>query len=62
MRQIYTSDGRFAVVGNSELHEDWNLQISHVRIKDEGIYECQVNTEPKIFKAVYLKVLGKKFI
>jgi len=47
---VYISDERFKV-----LHEvnssDWFLVIKSVTYKDEGIYECQVNSDPyKTFK------------
>lgn len=58
MSTTYTSDARFTVVRNPET-DDWNLQIDYVQPRDAGIYECQVNTEPKIYRAVALKVLGK---
>ena len=58
---VYISDDRFKV-----LHEpnssDWFLVIKSVTYKDEGIYECQVNSEPyKTFK-FHLTVVGKLFI
>ncbi|CAK9805002.1 Zwei Ig domain protein zig-8 [Anthophora quadrimaculata] len=56
MLVTYTSDARFTIVGNPE-HDDWNLRIDYVQPRDAGIYECQVNTEPKIYRAVTLKVL-----
>ncbi|KYN17963.1 hypothetical protein ALC57_09744 [Trachymyrmex cornetzi] len=56
MSVTYTSDARFTVVGNPET-DDWNLRIDYVQPRDAGIYECQVNTEPKIYSAVTLKVL-----
>ncbi|KAH0948662.1 hypothetical protein HN011_002456 [Eciton burchellii] len=56
MAVTYTSDARFAIVGNPET-DYWNLQIDYVQPRDAGIYECQVNTEPKIYRAVTLKVL-----
>jgi hypothetical protein len=58
MALTYTGDGRFTVIGNTETSDDWNLRIGDVQPRDEGIYECQVNTEPKIHRAVYLRVLG----
>lgn len=58
MSVTYTSDARFTIVGNPE-HDDWNLRIDYVQPRDAGIYECQVNTEPKIYRAVTLKVLGE---
>ncbi|XP_058805968.1 zwei Ig domain protein zig-8-like isoform X2 [Phymastichus coffea] len=57
MALTYTSDERFSVIGNTETSDDWNLRIDYVQPRDEGIYECQVNTEPKIHRAVYLRVL-----
>ena len=55
---VYISDERFKV-----LHEvnssDWFLVIKSVTYKDEGIYECQVNSDPyKTFK-FHLSVVGK---
>lgn len=58
MSVTYTSDARFTIVGNPE-RDDWNLRIDYVQPRDAGIYECQVNTEPKIYRAVTLKVLGE---
>ncbi|XP_029662094.1 hemicentin-1-like [Formica exsecta] len=56
MSVTYTSDARFTVVSNPET-DYWNLRIDYVQPRDAGIYECQVNTEPKIYRAVTLKVL-----
>ncbi|XP_061927651.1 hemicentin-1-like isoform X1 [Apis cerana] len=56
MSVTYTSDARFKIVGNPE-HDDWNLRIDYVQPRDDGIYECQVNAEPKIYRAITLKVL-----
>ena len=55
---VYISDDRFKV-----LHErnstDWFLAIKSVTYKDEGVYECQVNSDPyKTFK-FFLSVVGK---
>uniref|UniRef100_A0A1B0DQ39 Ig-like domain-containing protein n=2 Tax=Phlebotomus papatasi TaxID=29031 RepID=A0A1B0DQ39_PHLPP len=51
----YTSDQRFSVehLANSD---DWNLRIEYAQRRDSGIYECQVNTEPKINMAFHLDV------
>lgn len=58
MSVTYTSDARFKIVGNPD-HDDWNLRIDYVQPRDDGIYECQVNAEPKIYRAITLKVLGE---
>ncbi|KAF0765600.1 zwei Ig domain protein zig-8-like isoform X2, partial [Aphis craccivora] len=51
----YTGDGRFSVV-HPENSEQWDLKVEFVQKRDAGIYECQVNTEPKINLAVQLNV------
>lgn len=53
----YTGDQRFSVIHAPE-SEDWDLKIEYVQPRDSGIYECQVNTEPKINLAVLLHVTG----
>jgi len=54
----YTGDARFSVV-HPEDTDDWNLRIDYVQERDAGIYECQVNTEPKINLALMLHAEGK---
>lgn len=55
--RIYTSDSRFQIVHSQET-EFWGLKIFKVQIKDNGQYECQVNTDPKISFTVNLSVSG----
>ena len=38
---------------------DWNLSIENSSLADDGLYECQVNTEPKINYKVFLSVQGQ---
>jgi len=40
----YTPDERFLVRQTNS--NDWSLTIKHVLPSDEGLYECQVNTDP----------------
>ena len=54
----YTNDGRFSVI-KSASGDMWTLRIRSVQIRDAGLYECQVSSEPKISKAVRLKVVGQ---
>ncbi len=55
---IYISDDRFKVLHEQDAN-DWFLVIKSVTYKDEGIYECQVNSEPyKTFK-FHLSVVGE---
>lgn len=42
-----------------EKSENWTLQIKFPQERDAGIYECQVNTEPKMSLAFQLNVVGK---
>ena len=37
---------------------DWNLSIQNTSKADDGLYECQVNTEPKINYKIFLSVSG----
>lgn len=53
----YTGDQRFSVHHPPD-SDDWDLRISYAQPRDSGIYECQVNTEPKINLAVFLHVTG----
>lgn len=39
--------------------KDWTLQVKYAQPRDSGIYECQVNTEPKISMAFRLNVIGE---
>jgi len=43
----HTSDGRITTSADETL-SDWQLRIDAAQTKDSGLYECQVNTEPKI--------------
>ncbi|XP_012936781.2 opioid-binding protein/cell adhesion molecule homolog isoform X2 [Aplysia californica] len=36
--------------------KDWNLHIRNVKYKDQGLYNCQINTNPVKIKTVNLKV------
>lgn len=54
----YTSDQRFQVI-RPEKSENWTLLIKFPQQRDSGIYECQVNTEPKMSLAFWLNVVGK---
>ncbi|XP_022243421.1 zwei Ig domain protein zig-8-like [Limulus polyphemus] len=52
----YISDYRFQTVRISH-DNDWVLQMRFAQLKDGGIYECQVSTDPKISFFVNLTVL-----
>ncbi|XP_076285079.1 zwei Ig domain protein zig-8 isoform X2 [Lasioglossum baleicum] len=51
----YTGDGRFSVE-HPEASNEWTLKIDYVQQRDAGVYECQVNTEPKMNLAFALSV------
>ncbi|XP_077287173.1 defective proboscis extension response 1 [Arctopsyche grandis] len=55
----YTSDQRFQVI-RPDRSENWTLQIKFPQDRDSGIYECQVNTEPKMSLAFRLNVVEAK--
>jgi hypothetical protein len=53
----YTSDSRFEVL-HAPGSEVWTLRIMSAQPRDQGKYECQVNTDPKLNFAVFLTVKG----
>ena len=40
--------------------KDWNLHIRDVQHKDQGLYNCQINTNPVKIKTVHLTVQGNQ--
>lgn len=66
-RVVFTSDSRFTVdtVETDDEHVDqeerqlWTLTLHQARVTDEGLYECQLNTEPKSRANVTLVVKGE---
>ena len=57
-RYTYTADDRFKAVYHEDSSE-WLLRISNTQMRDEGIYECQVSTQPVRSLFVQLRVVGK---
>lgn len=55
---VFSGDQRFSVLHPANSTE-WDLKIETTTIKDTGVYECQVNTEPKIKLSVFLEVTGE---
>ena len=53
----FTGDQRFSAHHASD-SDVWALQIKYTQLRDEGEYQCQVNTEPKISFSVFLTVKG----
>lgn len=43
----------------AERSDRWTLQIKFPQLRDAGIYECQVNTEPKMSMAFRLNIVGE---
>jgi hypothetical protein len=56
----YTSDSRFEAL-HTPGSEVWTLRIMSAQPRDQGKYECQVNTDPKLNFAVLLTVKGTNF-
>ncbi|GAB0088938.1 uncharacterized protein DMENIID0001_034040 [Sergentomyia squamirostris] len=55
----YTNDQRFQSL-HTEGSDEWTLKIASPQLRDSGIYECQVSTEPKISMAFRLTVVVSK--
>jgi hypothetical protein len=53
----YISDDRFVIRHGTLKSNDWALQIKHVTPKDEGLYECQINSDPPRSQYYYLHIV-----
>ncbi|XP_011208133.2 uncharacterized protein LOC105229503 isoform X2 [Bactrocera dorsalis] len=53
----FISDQRFQSVFQGQSENTWSLQIKYVQKSDEGWYECQVPTEPKMSAKIHLGVV-----
>ncbi|XP_053650781.1 zwei Ig domain protein zig-8 isoform X1 [Cherax quadricarinatus] len=51
----YSADQRFQVV-HAEGSDEWTLVVRYSQLRDAGVYECQINTEPKLSRHVMLRV------
>ena len=54
---MFIADDRFQSIF-VEHSDTWTLQIKYVQAKDEGEYECQISTEPKMSHIIKLNVVG----
>ncbi|XP_047739901.1 uncharacterized protein LOC108675217 [Hyalella azteca] len=61
-RVVFATDERFGVIHTDDKSENWTLQIKFTQLRDSGIYECQVNTVPKISMAYQLNVVESEAI
>ncbi|KAK3851572.1 hypothetical protein Pcinc_041792 [Petrolisthes cinctipes] len=43
----YSADERFRVL-HPENSNDWTLHIKFATLRDSGLYECQVNSDPRL--------------
>lgn len=55
---VYTTDTRFNVI-HIPTSNNWDLRIKPVEERDSGVFECQVNTDPKINFPIHLHVTSK---
>jgi len=53
-RYTFISDERFQLIQKSD---SWTLQIKYIQRRDQGQYECQVTTEPKMSLFVNMDVI-----
>ncbi|XP_004537262.2 uncharacterized protein LOC101454775 [Ceratitis capitata] len=53
----FIADQRFQSIFQGDNDYTWSMQIKYVQKTDEGWYECQAATEPKMSAKVYLTVV-----
>lgn len=54
----YNTDERISVTLDKE-RQEWRLTIEQVKMKDAGMYQCQVATKPVLSFVVNLEVVGE---
>jgi hypothetical protein len=54
----FVDDKRFDLLPSSG-YGDWTLRIQFVAAEDDGNYECQISTSPKLSKIFHLSVVGE---
>ncbi|CAH0380764.1 unnamed protein product [Bemisia tabaci] len=57
-RNTYTSDQRFQAIHHPE-YDEWTLVIKWAQLRDAGMYECQISTQPVLSYFVNLNVVGR---
>nr|XP_018909923.1 PREDICTED: kin of IRRE-like protein 3 isoform X2 [Bemisia tabaci] len=55
-RNTYTSDQRFQAIHHPE-YDEWTLVIKWAQLRDAGMYECQISTQPVLSYFVNLNVV-----
>ncbi|CAM1293627.1 Uncharacterised protein g787 [Pycnogonum litorale] len=53
----YTRDVRFRSIRHNDNNNHWTLEMKFTTMKDSGVYECQVSSEPKINRKIMLTVV-----
>lgn len=54
----YTSDERFSTV-HVQYSNSWALQVKDAQLRDAGLYECLLNSDPPVRQVVSLRVVGE---
>lgn len=57
----FAGDSRYQV-DHSDDSNEWGLMLTNVHLNDAGVYECQINVEPKLKRAIHLIVTSGKIL
>lgn len=58
-KYLFTTDERFQAL-HKDGSDEWILFVKYAQIRDSGIYECQISTQPVRSVFVNLNVVGKR--
>ena len=58
-KYLFTTDERFQAL-HKDGSDEWILFIKYAQIRDSGVYECQISTQPVRSIFINLNVVGKR--
>eukprot|EP00094_Tigriopus_californicus_P003829 TCALIF_03685-PA protein Name:"Similar to Dscaml1 Down syndrome cell adhesion molecule-like protein 1 homolog (Mus musculus)" AED:0.20 eAED:0.34 QI:0/-1/0/1/-1/1/1/0/379 len=52
-KKLHSLDPRIEIINSLESPQIWTLKLNRMRASDSGLYECQLNTQPKTLRRIF---------